>query len=218
VRLSSDGDRGHVGGAIKYINGPWLFAGAVSGGWSTYDSTRHIDFPGFSSVAKSDQDLTDVGGQFRAAYQMGQGPWYFKPMVDLNVVNVDMDGFTERGGGGAAMKVSATDETVFSATPAFEIGRQFALRDGTLLRPYVRGGASFYTDADFPIAAAFADAGGGITPFRTNGEIDNVLGTVSAGITLLGVRRGTLTLSYDGSFGEDLEEHSASAKASWRFY
>jgi outer membrane autotransporter protein len=216
IRLSSEGDRFLGGGSLKYINGPWLLAGAVTGGGSWYDSTRQISFPGFSSIAKSDQDLSDIGGQLRAAYQMGQGPWYAKPMVDLNVTYVDMDGFTESGGGGAALRVSSTDDTIFSATPAIEVGRQFVLKRGTLVRPYVRGGVSFYSDADFPLAAAFA-AAPGVAPFRTNGEIDDVLGNVSAGVTLLGVRGGVLSFSYDGSFGEDLEGHSAAARASMRF-
>jgi uncharacterized protein with beta-barrel porin domain len=216
ARINSDGDRFHGGASLKYINGPWLLAGAVAGGGSWYDSSRWITFPGFSSVAKSEQDIFDVGGQFRAAYQAGHGPWYAKPMVDLNVTHVDLDNFTEKGGSGAALRVSGSDETVFSATPALEVGRQMALKGGTLVRPYVRGGVSFYSDADFPLRAGFA-AAPGVTPFTTRGEIDDVLGNVSAGITLLGVRGGVLSFSYDGSFGENLEEHSASAKASMRF-
>jgi outer membrane autotransporter protein len=215
VRLNSDGDRFHAGATLKYINGPWFVAGAVSGGFTNYDSVRRISFPGFSSVARSDQDVTDIGGQLRAAYLMSQGSWYFKPMVDLNVVNVDLDSFTETGSS-AALKVSGSDETVFSATPALEIGTQTALSGGTLVRPYLRGGVSFYSDADFDLAAGFA-AAPGVAPFRTSGEIDDVVGNVSAGVSLLGVRGGVLTFSYDGSFGEDLEEHSISAKASMRF-
>jgi uncharacterized protein with beta-barrel porin domain len=138
-------------------------------------------------------------------------------MVDLNVVNVDMDGFTEKGGNGAALTVSGADETVFSATPALEIGNQWALSSGALVRPFVRGGVSFYSDADFPMSARFA-AASGVTPFRTSGEIDDVVGNVSAGISYIGVRGGVLSFTYDGHFGEDLEENSVSGRASWKFW
>ena len=87
---------------------------------------------------------------------------------------------------------------------------------GTLVRPYVRGGVSFYNDVDFPIVASYAVAPG-VAPFRTNGEIDDVLGNISAGVQILGVAGSVLSFSYDGSFGDTIVEHSASAKASVRF-
>ena len=83
-----------------------------------------------------------------------------KPLVDLNVTNVDMDSFTEKGRNGAALKVSSNDETVFSATPALEIGTQWGHPGGILTRPYVRGGVSFYSDADFPICGVCGGTGG----------------------------------------------------------
>ena len=214
--INSDGDRFRAGGSLKYISGAWFVGGAVTGGWSNFDSTRHISFPGFATVTTSSQDLQNVAGQMRVAYQLATaGAWYFKPLVDFNVTNVDMDLFTEKGGHGAALKVSSNDETVFSATPALEIGTQWGHPGGILTRPYVRGGASFYNDASFPISAAFAAAP--VASFRTNGEIDDVLGNVSAGVSFLGVRGGVLTFSYDGAFGDTFVEHSASAKASMKF-
>ena len=157
-----------------------------------------------------------MAGQARIAYQIAtQGAWYFKPLVDFNVTNVDMDAFTEKGGNGAALRVSSSDETVFSATPALEIGTQWGHAGGIVTRPYVRGGVSFYSDAAFPISASFAQAPG--ASFTTKGEIDDVLGNVSAGVSFLGVSGGVLTFSYDGAYGDTLTEHSASAKASMRF-
>ncbi len=214
--INSDGDRFRVGGSLKYISGPWFVGGAVTGGWSNFNSTRHISFPGFATSTTSSQDLQNVAGQMRVAYQVATaGAWYLKPLVDLNVTNVNMDSFTEKGGNGAALRVSSNDETVFSATPALEIGTQWGHPGGILTRPFVRGGVSFYSDANFPIAASFAKAPG--ASFTTNGEIDDVLGDVSAGVSFLGVRGGVLTFSYDGAYGDTFTEHSASAKASMRF-
>jgi outer membrane autotransporter protein len=214
--FSADGDRYRVAGSLKYIAGPWYVGGAITGNWSNFDSARLISFPGFASVATSDQDFNDIGGHLRVAYEVNRGSWYWKPMVDLNVTNVDMDSFTEKGGNGAALRVSSTDETVFSATPALEIGNQWVMANGGLVRPYVRGGVSFYSDAEFPIAASFA-ATNGAAPFTTNGEVDDVLGDVSAGVTFMSVAGSVLNFSYDGRFGDTIEEHSASAKASVKF-
>jgi Autotransporter beta-domain len=223
-QVSSNGDRYRVGGSLKYIAGPWLVGGGITGNWSNYDSSRQIAFPGFSSTANSSQDFSNIGGQMRVAYQIGSAPqlgapssWYAKPLVDFMVTNVDMGGFTERGGSGAGLRVSGFNETVFSATPAIEVGNQWAMSGGTLIRPYVRGGVSFYSDANFPVSAGFAAASGGITPFTTAGQMDDVLGNISAGLAILGVRGSVLSFSYDGSFGDTITEHSASAKASVRF-
>jgi len=106
---------------------------------------------------------------------------------------------------------------VFSATPSLEVGSQWALASGAVVRPYLRGGVSFYSDADFAMAAGFA-AAPGVTPFRTTGEIDDVVGNVSVGVALLALNGGVVSFGYDGHFGEDLEEHSASARASWPFW
>jgi hypothetical protein len=106
---------------------------------------------------------------------------------------------------------------VFSATPALEIGNQWALKSGALVRPFVRGGVSFYSDAEFKMSAAFA-AASGVTPFTTTGEIDDVVGNVGAGLQFIGVNGGVLSFAYDGHFGEDLEENSVSARASWPFW
>ena len=193
-RLNSDGDRFRVGGSLKYIAGPWFVGGAISGGWSNFNSTRQISFPGFASVATSSQDLQNVAGQMRVAYQIATaGAWYVKPLVDFNVTNVNMNSFTEKGRNGAALRVSSNDETVFSATPALEIGTQWGHPGGILTRPYVRGGVSFYSDADFPIAAGFA-AAPGVAPFTTKSQIDDVMGDVSAGVSFLGVGGGVADL------------------------
>ena len=62
-------------------------------------SSWPIAFAGFESVAKSDQEFSNFGGQARFAYQLNaNASWYAKPMVDLMVTNVNMDGFGERGG------------------------------------------------------------------------------------------------------------------------
>ena len=53
--------------------------------------------------------------------------------------------------------MASYDETVFSATPALEVGNQWATQGGTLVPiTYVRGGVSFYNDVDFPIVASYA--------------------------------------------------------------
>ena len=91
--------------------------------------------------------------------------------------NIRLDNFKER------------DETVLSASPALELGTQFSLSNGTFVRPYVRGGATFFDDPDFEVPASFESAPSSLAPFRTKGETDDVVANVSAGIDLLATGR-----------------------------
>jgi uncharacterized protein with beta-barrel porin domain len=142
-------------------------------------------------------------------------------MVDIDVTQVHIDGFTERGSN-AALRVSGSDETVFSATPALELGRQSALAGGTLVRTFVRGGVTFYGDEDFALRSNFVYSASGVPNFTTVTTLGNVVGDVTAGVTFLGapgsfLGMSSVTLSYDGRFGEDFEENAVGAKASVKF-
>jgi len=91
----------------------------------------------------------------RAEYLLSAGSWYAKPMVDFDATHISLDGVREKGAGGVGLNVRGSDETVLSATPALELGAQFGNPQGTLVRPYLRGGATFYDDPDFVLLASF---------------------------------------------------------------
>ncbi len=75
------------------------------------------------------------------------GPWLFAGAVSR---------------GGAALRIDAADQTVFSATPRLEIGGQWEMAAGTYLRPYVQLGAAIYADTGFSLEAAFEDTSLGV--------------------------------------------------------
>src|SRR4029450_3467706 len=163
----TDADRLHGGAVLKYNPGPLLLAAAVSGGQGWYDTDRPIFFPGFSADAKSNNDISYINGRLRAAYLFGGYAWYLKPLVDFDATNISLDNFKERGAGGVNLIVRGSDETVLSASPALEIGTQFSWSNGTYVRPYVRGGATFFDDPDFQVRASFEGAPSSVAPFRT---------------------------------------------------
>lgn len=214
---SSDADRIHGGAVLKYNPGKLLLAGAVSGGWGWYDTERPINFPGFSALAQSDQEISYVNGRFRAAYQLGSGKWYAKPMVDLDATQISLDGVSETGAGAVGLNVRGTDETVLSATPALELGAQFGNPNGTLVRPYVRGGATFYDDPDFVLLASFEGVPGGVGPFRIATATDDVLANVGAGVDVIGSEGASFRLYYEGRFSDLVEQHAGGIKASLPF-
>ena len=202
---------------LKYNPGALLLAGAVSGGWGWYDADRPINFPGFFALAQSEHDVGYVNGRLRAAYQLDAGSWYLKPMVDLDATHVRLDGVNETGAGAVGLIVRGADETVLSATPALELGAQFGAAYGTLVRPYLRGGATFYDDPDFVLLASFEGSPGSVGPFRIASSTDDVVGTVGAGVDVIGAEGASFRLYYEGSFGDLVEQHGGGIKGTLPF-
>jgi outer membrane autotransporter protein len=217
TNASSDADRLHGGAVLKYNPGALLLAGAVSGGWGWYDTDRPIAFPGFAALAQSEHDVGYVNGRLRAAYQLGSGTWYLKPMVDLDATHISLDGVNETGAGGVGLNVRGNDETVLSATPMLELGAQFGAPYGTLVRPYVRGGATFYDDPDFVVLASFEGAPSGVGPFRIATSTDDLIGNVGAGVDVIGAEGASFRLYYEGRFGDLVEQHAGGIKGTLPF-
>ena len=110
-----------------------------------------------------------------------------------------------------------SDETVFSATPMLELGAQFGNPNGTLVRAYVRGGATLFDDQDFVLLASFAGAPSGVGPFRIATNTDDVVSNVGAGFDVIGGDGTSFRLNYEGRFGDMVEQHAAGIKGPWPF-
>jgi outer membrane autotransporter protein len=212
----SEGDRGNVGGVIKYIPGPLLLAAGVTGGWGSYDTDRTMAFGDFSGMAHGSDNIDYVSGQFHAAYLLQRDTWYLKPLVDVAITNVSIDGFTEHGGGGAALKVAGTSDTVVSVSPGVEIGTEATIHNFATVRPFLRAGVTWQDTDQFLLSAGFADAPD-VSPFTVATKLDTVLADLSAGIDVINNGGAVLRLQYDGHYAEDTQISSIAIKASAPF-
>ncbi len=214
----SQANRAHFGAAIKYNPGPFLFAAAVYGGYGWYTTDRLINFADFSATAASDSGISNVGGRFRATYLIDCGSWYLKPLVDFNVTHVSLNSFSEQGAGGASLIVSGTGSTVFSASPAVEVGTQTSLQNGVLLRPFAQLGISAFSNTNFTVDASFNGAPSGAAPFGVATGINSVTADVAAGADMfLPDSRWALKLAYNAHYGARVRDQGVSVKASIRF-
>jgi uncharacterized protein with beta-barrel porin domain len=214
---SADGDRANVGAVLKYNPGPFLLAASASGGWSSFDTTRPMAFGGFAGTAEGNSDIDHVSGRLHAAYLINQGGWYLKPQVDGSVTYIDQHGLTEAGGGGAALSVAGSTDTLYSVSPALEVGSEFRISDLSVLRPFVRVGVTWRDGDSLDLGAEFLEAPAGTTPFTIFTALDDVLADVSAGFDLINNQGAALRLQYDGRFGEETAQNSASIKGSVPF-
>jgi autotransporter-like protein len=211
---TSDGDMVQGGVALKYNPGALLLAGTVSGGRGWYDTTRPMAFGAFAATAQGEQEIDVLSGRLRAAYVLGAPSLYFKPIVDAAVTRLDLSDVNETGAGAANLVVQGNETTVFSVSPALELGTEWWLSNGTLVRPFVRTGATWFSDDDVTVSASFAGAPAGIGPFAIRSEIDQVQADVAAGLEMVNGEDSALSLYYDGHFGQDIEIHAMGLKAS----
>lgn len=213
---TSESERLHIGGVIKYNPGPWLLAAAATGGWGWSDNIRRVAFGGFGSAATSSSDQRFYSGRGTAAYLVSLGSFYVKPQVELAVTQLRRDAYTERATGGIALHVGGSDATVLSAAPSLELGLEGRSASGLTSRVFVRGGAIFLDTDKYITTATFADAPGS-SPFAVVSRADRTLGNAGAGVDLFGAGDTVLRLQYDGQFGEHTRQSAGSAKLSVKF-
>ncbi|HIE71229.1 MAG TPA: autotransporter outer membrane beta-barrel domain-containing protein [Planctomycetes bacterium] len=217
TNATSEGNTGQVGVALKYNVGSALVAGTISGGRAWYDTTRPVAFTGFSGTAESDSTIDFLNGGLRFAYVFGSPQLYFKPVLDAAVTRIDLGGFTETGGGAANLTVAGSKQTVYTIAPSLETGTEWWLGNGTLIRPFLRGGVTFYEGNDFALNAGFAGAPAGISPFTINTDTDDVMGVVGVGIDMITAQETVLHVTYDGQFGETTSIQAVALKGSVRY-
>jgi len=213
----SDGKLAQAGVALKYNPGPLLLAGALTTGRAWNDTTRPMAFGGFAAVAEGEQRFDLLSGALRAAYVFGAPSFYFKPVIDASVTRVGRDDLQESGGGGAALVMQGSGQTVSMVTPTLEIGTQWWMGNRMLMRAFARGGASWYGGADLRLAASFADAPDGVGAFTTLAHLDDFMGVLGAGLDVISGSDTTLRITYDGQIGPTQQIHGFGMKGSLKF-
>lgn len=218
---TSEGSLGQAGVSLKYNPGPLLLAAAITGGGAKYDTRRVMSFGGFTGAAESDQTLGIFSGAARAAYVLGSPQLYAKPTFDISVTQLQLGSFTETGSA-AALAVEGGGQTVFAAAPSVEVGTEFWLGNGTLVRPLIRLGGVFYSGNDLALTAGFANLGPlnsipGGPGFTITTDADDAMGLAGAGLDVINGNDAVLRLSYDGQLGETTQIHAVGIKGSARF-
>ena len=138
-------------------------------------------------------------------------------MLDAAATRLDLGGFSETGGGAANLTVASSKQTVYTIAPSLEIGTQWWWSTGTLVRPFLRGGATWYENGNLALSASFLGAPTGVSPFTIATKMDDVMGTVGAGLDVITGTDTVLHLTYDGQFGLTTQINAVALKGSARF-
>jgi hypothetical protein len=65
--------------------------------------------------------------------------------------------------------------------------------------------------------ASFEGALGGVGPFRIATSTDETIGTVGAGVDVIGAEGASFRLYYEGRFGDLVEQHAGGIKGTLPF-
>ncbi len=149
-------------------------------GYGRYELERN---PIGGGEASADQNLWSLSGQLRAAYLYQHENLFVKPMVGVGVDHFFSSSFEESGSSSFLLAVDADDETYFNIRPAVELGGEFALEEGTRLRPQLSLGITQYL-GDPSASASAGFLAGGTTPFTTSTDIDRTRFDIAAGVDL----------------------------------
>lgn len=214
----SDSDRYQAGLSVKYQTGPWLLAGAVSGGVAQFETTRTIAFPDFApTFAHSEHDVGFVTGQLHAAYLSDFGAWYAKPTVDARLTYLDRDGVRESGGGTANLWVDGSNETYVSISPAVEFGTEYAVDPDTTMKPFIKAGITYIANNNSRLTAGFVDAPSSIGSFTTASDLDDLFADIEAGVQIFKDNGTSLSFGYKGMVSDQSRQNGLFAKGTMNY-
>lgn len=204
----SKGDAAFGGLGVTRPFGAFELGSAATLGWGRCETERDLSSFDVAATAEDDYDALSIAGRVGAAYNADLGGAWLRPALDLDVVHVSADRYTESGGGALELRVEDSDETAFVATPSLEVGTIFSIGEGFGFRTYARGAVSVSTLDKYEARAGFAGVGAG--GFTSAVVVSDLVGRVGVGVDLLGKGNVDLGLRYDGAFSDTLSGHAAS--------
>jgi outer membrane autotransporter protein len=208
---NGDSQSWHLGG---YASGQWgathLSAGAAHA-WHTIDTDRTVNVPGFSDRLKAGYNASTTQLFAEIGHRIEGRTLNVEPFVNVAWVNVDSDGFNEKGGDAALHGLGEDSEATFS-TLGIGLDKALAKDRGqfqaTLGWRHASGDAMPLTTMGFAGSDLFRIAG---APIARNAAV------IGLGMDFVHTDRVNVGVSYTGQFGDDLHDHGLRADVRVKF-
>jgi outer membrane autotransporter protein len=178
------------------------------------DTRRSVAIPGFSDnpSARYDAGTAQVFGEL--AYGISAGSLAFEPFANLAYVNLDTDGFTEKGNAAALTSGSANTDAALT-TLGLRASTRLALGEMAATLKGMAGWRHAFGDVTPNAAMRFASGGdtftiGGVPIARDAAVIEAGLDVALSPVATLGV-------SYGGQFGSGVTDQSVRANFNMTF-
>lgn len=209
TRINAYGLIGYAGYNAKtwYAN---LSAGAML---QRYDTTRHVDFTGFSGTTNGEFNGQQYIARLEAGYPLAVGRFTVTPLGSLVYSYLRQSAYSETGGNGAALNVGAANTTSVRSLVGAKLERGFQTASG-LITPFVQLQWSHeYNRSRQSLASGFSADPSGSTLFTTVGPRPvGDLAVFNLGATLLKGNNMTLTARYGLEAAGGFMSHTGSVQ------
>jgi len=204
-----DGEQYMFGGIFKGRYGPHKFSFSASYGTGSYDTRRHVLLLADDEIVEGSRDVDTAAAHVQYSFEFDGKAWYLLPLLDIGYTNVDTEGFTESGSGAVGLVVDAIDYNFVTGRAALQIGGEWAVGNGTLIRPFAELGITRFLRGETPdIRAAFDNAPPGVDAFTQSYEFDENFTDAAAGFDVLWPGNFVARLGFTGQYGNTWDSES----------
>ncbi|WP_164901660.1 autotransporter domain-containing protein [Neorhizobium lilium] len=210
---SGNSDNYHLGMYAGAQYGELSFRSGLTYTWHQVSTSRSVAFPGFTDQLKADYDAQSFQAFGELGYRIDVSSIAFEPFANLTHVNIQRDGFNERGGIAALTSSSESLDTTLTtlglrASSDFMLGGYIARARGML------GWQHAFGDTDPSARLGFA----GSESYVVSGtSLTKDAAVVELGLDVAISDTATIGIGYSGEFGNNETANSVNAKLDVRF-
>jgi len=210
---SAEGGTGFLALSARHEIGAWGLSAGLGGSWGAFDLERRLA----GATATAETEVWSLAGRVRADWTMALPHGWFRPSLDVDVVHSAAGGYSERGAGALNLALAASEETAVMATPALELGGETPLTPGSMLRGWVRVGATLSSLDGYGAQGRLASAGPALGGFANTVAVPDATARLSAGLAVVEAERLSVEAVYDGAFADCYSAHGGSLRLTLRF-
>ncbi len=191
----------------EYKPSAWFVNAVATYGWSDYSESK--DLAGYG--VKADYDVDTIGLQAMTGYEMQVGGYNLTPEAGLRYLHISQDAYTDT----ADQYISANDSDVLTAVVGAKMSKEYVLENNMVLRPEVRLAVTYdlFNDDASSVVALTNDAA-----YRVSGEaLDRFAVEFGAGLSAGISDNVEVSLSYEGQFRDDYDNHTGLLNAKYKF-
>lgn len=199
----------------SYARDAYYLDAACAFAYNTYDSSRHVTFPGFDRTPKGDYDGEQYLGYIEGGYTLKYKKLEVTPLASFQYTHLYIAGYTETGGGAVDFSYKAQDydfaQTGFGAKIEYPFNTKYGILIPELRFKWLYDwvGDAAQTTATFAgFAPSFSTYG--TAPAQSSFDIGTKL-------TLVSKNNVTLSVNYDLQLQEDLYGHYGYVEARYSF-
>ncbi|HWZ47649.1 MAG TPA: autotransporter domain-containing protein, partial [Herbaspirillum sp.] len=185
-------------GYASYTGNPWYvnLSGAVMA--QQYDTSRQVNFQGFSGTANGQFNGQQYVARAEAGYPLALNGVTLTPLASLTYSYQNQGSYTESGGNGAALAVNAAHADSVKSGLGAKLEKSFSTHYGEIVPELQLQWIHEYDHTAQVTGASFAADPTGQTAFTTVGAtpVSN-LADLSLGVTLLKANNLSLSARYE---------------------